>query len=896
MSTQLLKTKLHPPAVYGQIIKRTNLLQRLEANLDKQITLVAAPAGFGKSTLISSCLEFIPRTFGWFSLDTSDNDPALFWAYLFAALKTSLESSSINFPEQGSLSNPAAVRNHMTQWINTLSGQTKKIILVLDDYHNISNPQIHADLTYLIEHQPGTLHIILITRSDPPLPIARLRGQRALTEFRAAELRFNPEEIETFMNTIMSLDLSGSDLATLGNRTEGWIIGLQLSAIAMQKHSNKSAFIAAFSGGHQYILEYLTDEIFNNLNIEQQQFMLSASILERFCAPLCEQFVDNIDCNEMLSRFQKENLFIISLDEEQKWFRFNHLFVDLLRNLLRKVYSKEKISALHLKASQWFQDNGYQIEAIEHILKAYRFDQAAVLIESTAGKTMMHGQLTTLLRWINVLPEEILSAHPRLRMIQAWALSLSGKQDIAEDILVEIQTVLESQPETIENKTLRGELAAMLTGVLIYSQEPERIKQAGLSALTFLPQESFVSRSRVHIALGTVYAYSDEMQTCIHHFQKARNLAIKTQNPFLTAAATEMLAGLQIYHLGKLTEAEKNLKQIIDMTVTDDGKRQPYSGNAFILLSEIYLERNLLSESSQHLVLGQELLQHSGIAYNLTHACCLKARLSLALGDRITAINVLQEAMQITQDSRLMHILVHNLSCQSRSAIQYGDLKLAYQWAIGEKSSLPENLPAYLHEVQQIALARVSIAKGDLQNTLDILQPMVKKTRSAGRNAHLLEIFLLQALALFGLGKHEKALKAFYSSLEIAEPEGIMRIYLDAGEPIQRVLQLAKENKKNNLFIEKLITDFEFIDQKDNKETETGEKPSSQSELFDALSQREIEVLQLITDGHSNQQIADLLVVSLNTIKKHTSNIYSKMGVRNRTQAIALGRRIKIIT
>jgi LuxR family maltose regulon positive regulatory protein len=886
MSRPLLKTKLFIPSLVSGFVARPSLSAELDAGLDKRLSLVAAPAGFGKTTFISSWVRNIEYPVVWISLDEADNDPAVFWAYVVTGFQRALSDDGSNMG-QITTDQLTPTKTTLTHLINSLAENKGKVILVLDDYHLISNPHIHEDLTFLIDNQPLSLHIVLITRADPPLPISRLRGRGLLTELRATDLRFTNEETTTFFNRIMGLELAPADIATLEERTEGWAIGLQLAAISMQGRQNISEFVDAFSGGHHYVLEYLTDEIVGKLSKARRVFLLKTSILRRMCGPLCDYILDTNDSSEVLADLQRENLFITSLDDEYYWYRYNHLFVDLLGNILRKEFSQDEIFALHRKASQWHQENGFHRDAIEHAMLAQDFEWAAGLMEKAASATMIDGRLTTLLRWVDSLPESLLGIRPRLRFYKAWALSLSGQPQTAETILLDAKSSLDCLPDSPDNLALRGELAALLTGIITYTNDPQRILQEAEEALTYLPEDSIIPHARVRIAQGTAYAYSDEFEGAIQLYQQARDLALRAKNPFLAAAAIEMIAGVQIFHLGQLHKAQRNLQQILALGKTQDGTYLAFTGTAHILLAETNLEWNNLEVASRYLAKGFELLQQGGIGYCLTHAYCTKARLMLSKGKIENANKALQSANQATQTSPLMHILVHNISCQVKLALYLGDNQTASKWAEGEKSVLPDNLPIYLQEVLQISKARVYYAQGALDNSIEILDRILPHTEASGRLAHATEICLLKAIVFQEQGKSAAAIESLERSLSLSIPESYTRLYLEAGSPAKILLQSAKSKGIYPEYVHKILTSFDT-------QTALTKLPKRIAHL-DRLTERECEILTLISVGYSNQQIANELVITLNTVKKHVSNIYDKLGVKNRAQAIAKGRELEII-
>ena len=894
MVTSLLKTKFYRPKPSPNNILRPRLHKTLDKGLSGKLTLVAAPAGFGKTTLISSWVQQHSQVFAWVSLDQADNDVTIFWAYVVSALQQvcgRIHSTPLTAFDPGQLPSTQVL---LTTLINGLAAIPQKIVLVLDDYHVISNPAIHEQLGFLIDNLPAQLHIVLSTRADPPLPLARLRAKAQLNESRADDLRFTLAEATTFLNEVLELELDPSDIQTLEARTEGWAAGLQLAALSMQGRTDKRNFIADFSGSHHFVLEYLTEEVINRLPEGQRLFLLQTAILDSFCADLCDRVTGTASSADQISQLLRSNLFLVPLDDERVWFRYHHLFADLLKNRLQQDFSEQEILVLYEQAGQWHQERGNLDQAIKYYLLAQEFEQATRWIEQVASSTMMHGQLKTILNWIDAIPENIIEIHPRLRFYQAWALSLGGQPKIAEGILVETKASLETLPDSPENRVLRGELAALLTGIITYYNDPSRTIREGQEALTYLPEDNLISRARIHIALGTAYAYSDDRERAIETYKLARDLALKAKNSFLAAAAVELLAGMQIYHLGQLKTAQQHLEQVLVWGKTKDGMHQAFTGTSHILLSAIFLEWNRLDEAAQYLDKGVELVQQSGIGYSLTYAYCTKARLLIALGEIDEATVVLRQANQAAETAPLAHILLHNLSCQTRLALYIGDVDSASRW-IERGTKIPGNYPPYLNEVRQISAARVYLAHENFEKTIATIDCVLDQAEAAGRMAHVIESYLLEALAYQQQRETSKAITVLKKAISLAAPEDFTRIFLEGGRPVLKLLRSIAGQDFNRRYVNQLLAAFDGKTTMPEMQDVTSGKLTIQNELAEPLSERECEVLKLIAAGYTNQQIADTLVVSLNTVKKHTTHIFGKLGVKNRTEASNRARELGLI-
>jgi LuxR family maltose regulon positive regulatory protein len=698
----------------------------------------------------------------------------------------------------------------------------------------------------------------------------------------------------------MGLNLGAEDVNALETRTEGWIAGLQLAALSMQGRDEAAthAFIAAFTGGHHYILEYLTEEVLRRQPEAVQRFLIETSTLNRLCGALCDALRDpdapsaEKDGATILADLQRRNLFLVPLDDAHRWYRFHHLFADLLSNLRRRELPQARILELHRRASLWHQEHGTSEEAIAHALQAQDYERAAHLVEQAIQGALSGGSLTTLLRWLEALPEETVRARPRLRAYQGWALSLSGQPARAGQILQDARRTLRALPSHPDHMTLRGEIAAMLTGIATLREEPSTVIREGQEALAYLPAEDLASRARVHVALGTAFAYSDRPDEATRAYEQAKEMALQAGNPFLAASAMEMLAGMQIYHQGHLRKGAAILGQILSLGTGPDGTPQPFTATAHALLADVYTEWNQLDAASAYLDKGIELLRRSGIGYGVIHTYCAKARLRQAIGDADGALEALRTAERALDGWVLNHLLIHQISRQVSVRLALGDIPAAFRWATGDpailKRVMPAELPAYLHEVQQLSLARVHLANGEIEQALSTLAPLQAPAQAAGRVAHVIEIYLLQALTLKAQGEAPAALELLERSLTLAEPQGYVRLYVDAGP---RLIPLVRQAAaRGSVYASDLLAASGA--RKDVGDSALQPAPPV---LVEPLTRRELEVLRLVCAGYSNQEVAARLVISINTVKKHTGNIYGKLGVVNRAQAIVETQRLGLL-
>jgi LuxR family maltose regulon positive regulatory protein len=654
----------------------------------------------------------------------------------------------------------------------------------------------------------------------------------------------------------------------------------------MQGADDARSFLRSFTGSDRYILDYFEEEVLANQPQIIQDFLLQTSLLDRLTGPLCDALTGNDDGTEMLKHLERSNLFIVALDHKQHWYRYHHLFAELLRARLRRLHP-EQVQGLHLQAVDWLAENGLIAEALDHAFAAQEYDRAASLIDRVARVTMLYGHLSTVLGWLDALPETALDAFPRLRFYQARALSLSGQSRAAERLVRRAKAALDDLPDSPEHRSLRGELAALLTGIIVYRYDPPKVIREAEEALAYLPDEDLNSRARVHIALGTAYAYSDDLNKAVETYQRTREMALRAENPFLATVANDMLAELQIYHFGHLNEMAHSLPQIIQSGRTAAGTLQPFTGTSHVLLAEINLEWNDLKAASEYMARGLELLQQGGLGYSLIHSYCAEVRLALALGKIKRAVEALSSADEAARSFPLTHMLIHNLAYQVMAALRLGHVEAAYRWATGGMSDLPHNLPTYLHEIQQSSLARVYLAQNNLERVIETVDALRPGAESSCRVAHIIDIYLLKALALQKLGRLDAAVESLESSLSAAAPEGYIWTFVEQGAPAARLLAEAAARGVMPAYTGRILSAF------DAAEGVHPQRPTQS--LVEPLSPRELAVLRLIAEGLSNREIGDRLHLALDTVKGHNYRIYGKLGVHSRTKAVARARELNLL-
>lgn len=856
-SIALLTTKLHIPAPCPNLVPRPQLLLRLSdgLKLGHKLTLVSAPAGFGKTNLLSEWAASldVPKSVAWLSLDMEDNNQARFWAYVIAALQNVLEEvGETTAAFLRSLDTPSTEAT-LTPLLNEIAAQSKCVVLVLDDYHLISNDEIHQGITFLVDHLPTQLHVVIATRADPSLPIVRLRARGQLTEIRGDDLRFTHEEVKCFLNNQMGLELSEADLKSLDQRIEGWIAGLQLAAISMRNRLDKHEFVVSFVGSHYYILEYLLEEVLSHLPKEVLQFLTQTSILTQLSADLCDRVTDRSDSRVMLAQLYRENLFITALDYEHTWYRYHQLFADLLKNHLNQKVDVDAIADLHQRASHWYQEKGYLQVAIRHAQEAGDMERIADLAEQAAQFSQMDSWMTNLLGWLEMLPEDLLRSRLRLRIYQACAFFFDGQSAKCLSILEEAKESLRDLVTSPENNTFQEELSRLIK--IVYAFE---------NVLTLSMQGKLKQSHQVLMQMMPVV-------------EKAGNI-------FLSAHALEGIALCQ-YHQGKLGEAASTSMQLIELAGDNlrefpPGQPLPIATTGYLLLAGIYLDQNKLEEMAQLVERAFRLCRKSGGAKILVETHVMQSRLQQAQGDIDSAYRSIANA----ERAYLLKESVTRFRLESQKArlnVETGAYEDVIQWVKSLKAATegiysPAVVPSLLYEAAQLILARLYLEKHEPQKALQILDSIQNAASEEGRYRHVLESLAIRALALQELNHNQEALKTLERAIRLAEVDGFVRVFFDKGDPMQRLLYRAVDSGVMSAFTRKLLAEYP-------QATKAIQKPSTL--LIEPLSNREIEVLEHLTRGLSNRQIAQKMDISLNTVKTHTGNIYGKLGVNNRTQA-----------
>ncbi len=908
MTTPLVTTKLYIPQPRPSLVPRPRLLQKLGEGLrmGRRLTLISAPAGYGKTTLVSAWLHSADWLSAWLSLDEGDNDPVRFFTYLVAALKqvddemVQAVQSLLRAPQ----SPPA--ESLVTALINGIAAAPNSFVFVLDDYHTIIGLAAHEAVGFLLERQPPQMHLVIVTRQDPPLPLSRLRGRGQVTEIRQSDLRFTPEEAATFLNQSMGLNLAASDVATLEERTEGWIAGLQLAALSMQGHDaeDTARFIAGFSGRHHFILDYLTDEVLKRQPEPVQTFLLQTSILERMCAPLCDAVVGDIadqtqypisniqSSREVLEYLEHANLFLVPLDDERKWYRYHHLFAELLRARLQET-RPDQVLELHRRAATWYEQNGLASEAVHHALATRDFAPAADVIERAILRitTWSSTDVAELLRWLQALPDDVVRTKPWLQLFTSRALYTTGQWEAAELIQQELDQWLQDHPEAPDAERVMGLVVADRASYAAVHGDVRQAMEFARRAMAHLPKDDAIAQIRAPAILGMACLRAGDVAEASEAFSQTIATAVAADIGFTAAPLACNLAETQIVQ-GQLRQAMQTCDEAVKLG-TVDGSLHSAAGFAGLVRAKILYEWNDLPAAERHVSQGLEILSRGGITETFGTGHARLAQIKQARGDSAGALAEVQRAVEFAQRSKIRRLSILASAYRARIWLAQGELDLATRWAddyrqIGETE--------YLREFEDLTLARVLLAQAKPSDALTLLDTLMSPAEAAGRMGPVIEILALRGLAHQAVGDSSGALGAMERALKLAEPEGYVRVFIDEGAPMARLLHEAAQQGIAPEYTARLLAAFELEAVAVAAPT-TDHKPAmfKPSILIEPLTDREMEVLHLLADGLSNREIARKLFLSPHTVRTHTYNIYGKLGVHSRMQAVARARELGLL-
>jgi LuxR family maltose regulon positive regulatory protein len=894
VSTPLLQTKLYIPHSQPNLISRPRLIKHLEDGLSRKLTLVSSPAGFGKTTLLSEWIHKCGQPVAWITLDQGDNDPSRFLKYFITAAlqKNEAEIGEEIFSALQS-SQPPKSDILLTGLLNEITEMTQPIVIVLDDYHVITEPTIQEMLTFILENQPPQMHLVISSRADPPWPLARLRVHGELAEIRTRDLRFTIDEAATFLNNVMGLKLSPQEVASLEGLTEGWIAGLQMAALSMRGRKDVSGFIASFSGTHRFILDYLVEEVLDQQSLTIQDFLLKTSILESLSGPLCDAVADREDSQIILTQLEQANLFLIPLDDERCWYRYHHLFADLLRIRLEHT-QPEHTPTLHRRASEWFEQNGLIAEAVNHSLVANDFERVVRLFAGNTLAMIYHGESRTLVSWLEALPDEVVRSQPWFSIAHAWTLAYAGEFDAIETLLKETEKVLVGFDELVlsevEYQRIVGHIAIIRSYIAARRGDSSRAAKQACKALQHLPADNLMERGYILTLLGAVLRTSGDFNAATEASTKAIAISQATGDSQLSAVVLCDQAALH-YSQGQLHKAAaicRDAEQISDKYAGQSGRPLPVMGYAYIRLSAVLREWNELETATGYAREGLELCKQWGQADFLVYSYIEVAKVLQAIGDMDGALDAIQTGKRIASNVSPWPGF-HVATQQARLWLVQGKLEDVTRWVQVSGLRNDDSL-SFQYLFRYIVLARVLIAQGVFDEAAGLLSRLLEVAETARAMGCMIEILILQALALQAQGKIDHALTSLERALVFAEPEGYVRTFIDEGSSMGKLLQQTTAPGVAVGYVGKLLT---ALKKETKSKRQLGEGFSAS--IVEPLSERELEVLRLLKTHLSSTGIAEELTISANTVRTHIKNIYSKLNVHNRQDALQRAQELELI-
>ncbi len=884
----LLQTKLYQPQIRGDLVSRQRLVELLDQGIDRKLILVSAPAGYGKTTLLSTWISQTDRRAAWLSLDEEDNDAACFLDYLIASLQTVLPGIGKEMPSLHGVSNPRPSKILLTPLLNEITRSSEDILLVLDDYHVISTQDVHEMMVFLLHHLPSNLHIAIASRTDPPIRMAKLRARGDLCEVRAADLRFTQDEAVDFFNHLEGLELYFADIKTLVDKTEGWIAGLQLAAISLQRHPDKGAFLRVFAGDDRHIADYLFEEVLHSLPENVQTFLLETSILDRLNASLCQAVTKQQDSASILSLLERANLFLIPLDGRRQWFRYHHLFADLLRLQLDKQHPSQ-IPLLHARASEWYENNDYLNLSILHAVKAADIPRLENLVRANTLGMLEIGESVTVDRWLSALPEDTVRNSLWLSVARGWTLMMTGKIEAAEEAVKNLGAFV-SDPKTDPDQMKRalGQIAALQAYIADLMGDPAKVEAYARDALEKLSKDDQLAVAIASMMLATAYNRQGDTTKAEAALQGA--LATCETNPYSFAAIDSLCMLSMIQHLnGQLHESAATLRRALDLSnenLARGNRRFPITGLVHVYQSQLLYEWNRLEEGLKEVKQGLAWLEPCGYTDCVIVGLINEALIYHAMGEDVQAIKIIEKAKRVSRRIPYWYSRVVGTETWLR-ALQGESNEVAD--ALHEQEAMLSQEPEIHRGMLYRYLAKIYLAQGRYPDAAQLLQRVVPLTDQQGSQDRLIRILVLQAVALFGLGDEDQALAHIQRAIELAKPGGYVRVFLDEGEPAAQLLYRAAQKGVHPAYCMRLLDEFsKHILRMDGISGES-------AELVEPLSQREIEVITYIARGCTNQEIARDLHLSLYTVKSHARNIFGKLGVKNRTEAVAKARLIGLL-
>lgn len=926
----VLTTKLQIPHAHPNTVSRPHLIERLDEGLwhakgedfVRRLTLVAAPAGYGKTTLLCEWIGHLKVPSAWITFDESDSNPGSFLHYLVASLQTIQpglgETVLAVFQSPQFPGTQLSIPDVMAALVNEIAALSRPFILVLDDYHTLEEQAIHQAVMFLLDQMPEKLSLVIATRADPPLLLSRLRASRQLAEVRAEDLRFSECEATVFLRQVMHLDVQDEQVGVLTERTEGWVAGLQMAALALQGHDDIAAFVRDFSGRQRFVIDYLFEEVLRRQAEPIRTFLVQTSVLDRMTGPLCEAVFGKPESGEpglpfsslaqgsgqqILETLERANLFVVPLDNERCWYRYHQLFADLLRHRLRRNFP-DLIPHLHLRAAEWFESQGNISDALGHLIEANDFGNAARLVEKFGWEFLTQGRFQQMLVWLQQIPEELIRAHPWLCIFYSWGLIFAGQTSRGELYLSAAENALSSiaAPAEPDTMTQLGHIAALRAYLAALNQDVTGITDYAHRALQLLPAAEGSMRSFLEYFLGYGRLLTDDLSLAEEAFASAASRGEEAGNKLIAVNALCALADV-CQARGQIHRALDIYAQATNLAADERGQALPVVAEIYVGKAGLHYAWNDLKAAEDDLLAARKIGKlYSN--FSLIVSCAISlSRVRLAQGDLQGAEELLQE---VERDERLTAVapsaflLAHQMTLHQ----SIGDLAKVSRLA-KQHEWRPDDTRLFAWGPAFIAYARFLLAQGESQQAHDLLETCLTRLRACGLQMLAIKALVVQAAALGAQGKQSLAEAKMELALSQAEEEGLVRTFVDEGEPVRSLLagyraQLTQESKAADrsdirllAYVDRLLSAFPTpASEKAKLSSAAGVTPSV---LVEPLTARELEVLQLIAAGLSNQEIADRLVVTVGTVKAHSSAIYRKLDVPGRTRAVAVARELHII-
>jgi LuxR family transcriptional regulator, maltose regulon positive regulatory protein len=915
-TSPLLETKLYVPASRRGDVPRPRLGERLDRGAATKLTLVSAPAGFGKTTLLAAWLpDWVadapdapagPRSVAWLSLDQGDNHPATFWTSLVAALRTAVPGVGAGALSLLQSPRPPPIETVLAPLLNELGAVRDELVLVLDDYHVIVDRDVRDGMAFLIDHLPPRVHLVIASRADPVLPLARLRARGELVELRAADLRFTTEEAAAFLNGAMGLALTLGEVATLEGRAEGWIAALQLAALSMRGRDDAAGFIDRFGGDDRHVVDYLVGEVLQRQPARVRSFLLATAVLERLSGPLCDAVTGQDGGRAMLEALERENLFVVPLDDRRRWYRYHHLFADVLRAHLVDERPGD-VAALHRRASDWYEQNGERPEAIRHALAGGDFERAAGLVELAARATLRGSRSARLLEWLRALPDDAVRPRPVLSVYYAFALFGSGELDAAAARLRDAERWLDAgagadasagagagalaagEPAgrapagmvVAEAEELRSVPGIIALAWAFYAQvrgDTATTRDEARRALALMPESDHVWRGGAAVLLALTHWAGGDLAEAQHVHDGA--VASLERSGDISLAISACYDGADLRKArGRLSEAERTYQRALRLAHEHGDPVILGVADLHLGLSDVYRERDDLNAARGHLRRAEELGSLAALPQTASRECVARARLRQVEGDPEGALDLLDRAERLYVRGPVPEVRPI-AALRVRVWVTQGRLAEALDWTRAQGLSAGDDV-SYPREYAHITLARALIAQRD-GDAPGLLGRLLVEADAHGRTGSAIEILVLQALAHRAQGQIASGLGSLGRALALAEPEGYVRTFVDEGEPMRDLLRHAVAAGLSGAYAARLLSAL-------GEPAHSGslQQAAASFGLVEPLTAREVEIMRLVAVGMRNQEIADQLVISLPTVKRHIANSYGKLGAGHRTEAVA---------